>query len=123
MAALPALIVIGTIALTTGLVLGYSAFVETNIVSNSLLSGQSYYFAETGAYDALIKITRDKHFVANTYSLPIGNGIVIIKVEDSAPNEKTITAEANYKNIIRTVKVKISITDYGKVTKISWQEI
>ena len=119
------------------LILAVSAGILAVSISENLVSSVSertthaLFFAESGAYDALQKIIRNKNFTAITpYQIEFvtsgcatNDGCAIISVGSASP--KVITSTGYYKNIVRKVQVTVSYDadGNGEITNVNWQEI
>jgi len=125
LAALPSILVISFIALITGLAIVSGGFIETAISQSEKLSLESFYLAEAGIKDALIKITRNKNFNNSGYDLFLGNGSATIVIEKDQPiaGQTRVTSTGTVKNRIRKIQMIVNVTSNGKVTTASWQEI
>lgn len=93
----------------------------SSIQSSSVYSiGQNALsIAETGADNAIMRLTRDATYNGETLTLP--DGVAIISLSGSAPN-KTITSEGVVGDFRRKVQVVVD-TSNNKVSITSWSEL
>ena len=83
--------------------------------SNLEQGTMSYYGAESGAENALLRLIRDPNYTGETLS--IDQGTVTIQV-----NGGTITSTANIANSIRKIQVQ-TLYNNNVLTITSWNEI
>ena len=83
--------------------------------SNLEQGTMSYYGAESGAENALLRLIRDPNYTGETLS--IDQGTVTIQV-----NGGTITSTANVANSIRKIQVQ-TLYNNNVLTITSWNEI
>lgn len=124
LAALPSVLVIATIALVAGLSMAGGGISELSISQEQIRSQESFYVAESGVTDALIKITRNKKFENIGYTLSIGEGNATITVQKDAPiaGQTTILSSGNVKNSNRKIQVIVDVDNNGRVAMASWDE-
>lgn len=92
------------------------------IVYNNTISGSavengatSYYAAEAGAENALLRLLRDPNYTGE--SIAIGDSSVVIQVSSGV-----ITSTATYANSVRKVQVQ-TVYNNNILTVSSWKEI
>lgn len=78
----------------------------------------SYYVAEAGIENAILRLIRDPVYTGETLS--VDNATVLIAVTGSNP--KTITATATNGNFKRAIEVQMTLTS-GFYTLSGWKEI
>jgi len=93
----------------------------TNSVGTSKLEQgtNTYYSAESGAENALLRLLRDPNYAGET--LPVGNASVIISVANTG-STYTITSGATLGNFIRRVEVTATFVN-NILTVTSWKEV
>ena len=144
MATLPIMLVVGMISLAVVVSITSVAFNELLISQGEAQSSGALFYAEGGARDALIRITRNKNYVCATtdcYSLDFvnngcTNGTDCTKVSVSTgigttSDPKIITSKGIMKSSIRKMQVSVILdngtTDpslqYGQITGTTWTEI
>ena len=79
----------------------------------------TYYSAESGAENALLRLLRDPNYTGET--LPVGNASVIISVANTG-STYTITSGATLGNFIRRVEVTATFVN-NILTVTSWKEV
>ncbi|MBI2430984.1 MAG: hypothetical protein HYV39_03140 [Candidatus Levybacteria bacterium] len=102
--------IISTVAIVT--------LAQAKSTSVYALSIETYFYAESGAEDALVRLLRDPAYTGT--NLSIDQALVTVQV--SGTNPKVITSSANYFGIKRTVEVNV---DYSNniLRVVSWKEM
>lgn len=94
------------------------------ILTNSLAATQlhqgnvTYYIAESGAENALIRLLRDPNYTGET--MTVDDGTVIIQV--TGTNPKIITSEGKMGNFSRKIQVTADYTD-NILSILSWKQL
>lgn len=143
-AALPTIIIIGTLVLLIAVALVSSGMIENAISFGHKESQEAYVAADLGAQDAIIRISRNKDFTSAGYQITAGNGTANITVSGQAT--KTITSTGTVSNKTRKLQVVVNVgvcnggtnngnacaahsdcpsggCGFGKVKQVSWEEI
>ena len=106
--------------------MGLLSYLE-NAASFSRLKGQeAFLVAESGAYDAMYRLSLNKDFSSAGYGLAAGNGSATIVVEKDSPQAgfSLITSTGIVSNARKKIQLKIVRDDQtGKLTIVSWQEV
>lgn len=106
--------------------MGLLSYLE-NAASFSRLKGQeSFLVAESGAYDAMYRLSLNKDFSSAGYSLSAGNGSATVVVQKDSPQTgfSLITSTGIVSNTRKRIQLKIVRDDQtGKLTIVSWQEV
>ncbi len=101
------------IILTTGLLIGLSlSFLTFNSAANAqtkIKSAKSYYLAEAGIEDALLRLRNDMQ-VTSSYTLNNGDDSATIEITEPIGGSRTIISQGNSDNRIRKVAVTYSVT-------------
>lgn len=102
--------IISTVAIVT--------LVQAKNTNAQAMSGATYFYAESGAEVALVRLLRDPTYSGG--NLSIDQASVTIQV--TGVNPKVITAVATYLGIKRTISVDV---DYSNniLRVLSWKEI
>lgn len=79
------------------------------ISRNVIDSTQSYYTAEAGLEDILVRLFKGKNWV-DSYSLSIDDASTTIEASDIVGGVRTITSEGNKNNRIRKIKIVYQIS-------------
>lgn len=82
------------------------------------ISHETYYLAESGVENALLRLLRDPNYTGEQLVLP--NGTISISV--SGVNPKVITSQITFGGILRKVQVQVDYTN-NVLTVLSWKEI
>jgi len=103
------LIIILSISLIIGL--GLSSLIFSSLISlqNKTRSTQSYYAAEAGLEDSLLRLKRGMQ-ASSLNTLTVGESLVTIDISDLIGGSRTITAEGNTDNRIRKLSVTYILT-------------
>ena len=137
-ATLPTILALAVVILAIGVGVSTIGFTETFITAGGHDSVRALYYAESGAGDALLRITRDK-----TYSCaPLGcyeiefvpngcvtnEGCVRVSVSSgvgSLLDPKIITSRGEVENKIREIQVEIvfDASGYGEFLTTDWSEV
>lgn len=94
------------------------------ILTNSLSAtkfdqgNETYYIAESGAENALIRLLRDPNYTGETLAIDSGNATISI----SGTNPKIITSIGKIDNFSRTIQITADYTN-NILTVQSWKEI
>jgi FlaG/FlaF family flagellin (archaellin) len=93
----------------------------TNSLGTSKLEQgtNTYYSAESGAENALLRLLRDPNYTGET--LAVDNASVVISVAN-AGNTYTITSDATLGNFLRSVEVTASFVN-NILTVDTWKEV
>ena len=128
--ALSSILILAIILLIMGLAMAFSEFTQTNIVYNQNRSMDAFYAAESGAKDALQKISRNKDHSIVNYCLSLGQNSVEISVAKTGGQTEIISkgisgtgncaaSGSNYKRI----RAVLDVSTEGKVAIASWEEL
>lgn len=141
-ATLPAVMVIGMMALAVVVSITSIALNELIISQGQIQSGTALYYAEGGARDALVRIARNKKYtcdIDNLCNTEVNDthSYFIDFVADGCSNNsncaevsvsgndtiKTITSKGIIKSISRSVQVVANLDTNGKITSTVWSEL
>ena len=82
---------------------------QHKISANILKSTQSYWAAESGIEDALLRLGKNMKW-SSPYTLNVGDGSTAITISDIVGGSRTIISEGNVLNRIRKISVVYEIT-------------
>lgn len=82
---------------------------EQKILRNIVKSNQSYYTAEAGIEDILLRLVNDLNW-SSSYTLVVENDLTSIEVSDIIGGSRVITSEGNVKDRIKKIQVVYQIT-------------
>lgn len=135
-------IVMLLLIITIGFSIASSGLFEGFISEAQRQSQETYFAAETGAKDAIMKIARNKNFSSSGYFIPsspsdcVLNGsslctrVIVEKGASSAcsqaisSGQDCIIATGTYDNKARIIEVILNVhATSGKITQVSWREI
>ncbi|MEI7765146.1 MAG: hypothetical protein WCI93_01005 [bacterium] len=142
-ATLPIMMVLGMITLAVVVSISSVALNELLISQGAYQSASALSYAEGGARDALIRITRNKNYLCATmdcYSLDFatngcveGTGCAFVTVSGTGTiaDPKIITSKGKVKSIVRKMQVTVTLdggtTDpalqNGLITSTTWTEL
>lgn len=80
-----------------------------NIINNKIKSIKSYYAAEAGIEDSLLRLKNGMKF-SESNTLTIDNNLATTEISDLMGGSRTITSEGNSDNRIRKLSVNYTIT-------------
>lgn len=120
-AALPAIILVASIALTISLAIASLGLTEHNISYNQGLSQKAFDLAQSGAEDAWLKLAKDPSF-SGSYILQNALGQCNINIE-LVGSSKRIVAQGEINQRFRTIEILLTIDSVGKINLSSWQEV
>jgi len=144
MTLLPAVIVLGIMAITIAVGIMATSFNESLLSQGLSQSSRALFYAEAGARDALIKIARNKNYICSStdcYSLDfstngcsIGNDCARISVSaglGTTVDPKIITSKGIMKNSTRIMQVSVVLDggttvaseQLGNITNVTWTEV
>lgn len=129
-AALPAILIITLILLTVGVMMASTGVIESVISFSQKKSTESFYLAEAGLKDTLMKIARNKNYVSVDDTSCSGGVCTLVFDEDkkteitvTGTDPKTVTVTGSVGKIKRTISNVVNVNTYGKVTNQSWGEV
>lgn len=102
-----ALIIMVGMALTMSFLISLS---QRNI-TNDVKSTQSYYAAESGIEDALLRLKKTPSISSLTYIMNVNNALVSVNIPSTIAASKSITSQANNGNIIRSIQAVCTISN------------
>lgn len=128
--ALSSVLILAIILLIMGLAMAFSEFIENNIVYNQNRSMEAFYAAESGAKDAMQKISRNKDHTITNYCLSLGKNSAEVNVAKAGLQTEVISkgisgsgnciaVGSNYKR----VRAVLDVNAEGKVAIASWEEL
>lgn len=89
---------IGTIGLSV---------INIKISRNSLTSSQSYYAAEAGVEDALLRLAKTKQW-SNTYSFPVGSGTTAVSIAPQIGGVYLVRGTGHIQSKVRKAEVSFA---------------
>ncbi len=129
-ATLPAVMVMGAIALAIAVSITVGALSESFISQGSMQSSRALFYAEAGAHDVLIKIARDKNYTVTNAKIDFSTNGCSLKndcatVTVAGTNPKTVTSVGTMKVSSRTMQVVVTLDSAGngEITNTTWSEI
>ncbi len=84
-------------------------YIEQQITQNIVKSTQSYYAAEAGTEDILLRLIKDMEW-SSPYTLNVGEGETTVNVSDVFGGSRTIVSEGNVSNKIRKTEIVYEIS-------------
>lgn len=130
-ATIPVVIIFTFLVLVVGVAIALISSNETFDVLFFVNSSKALNYAQTGAKDALIKITRNKDFSfpSPSYNIEFAtngctnyDGCATVTVTTNG-NNRTITSQGRSKNSIRRIQVDITLSTYGEITSSTSTEL
>ena len=97
------------LALTFGLAFSLFNFGQQKIFQNVFLSAQSYYAAEAGVEDALLRLVK-KMTLSAPYTFKVGQATSTVEISEIVGGSRTITATGNSLNRLRKIQVGYSVS-------------
>jgi len=99
------------LALVFGIVVSISLLTlnQQKILRNITRSTQSYYLAEAGIEDALLRLKKKMNF-SSPYSFKLGNGTTTVEISDIIGGSRTINSKGNVSNTIKKIQVVYAIS-------------
>lgn len=98
--------------LAVSLTLAAGIFILTSVqqkdIQNNIKSSQSYYLAEAGIEDAILRI-KDSMPISSNYVMTIGTGQAAVSITSPNPNTKIIRVIGTRGNVSKTLEVQLSI--------------
>jgi hypothetical protein len=82
---------------------------QQKILKNITRSTQSYYLAEAGIEDALLRLKKKMNF-SSPYSFKLGNGTTTVEISDIIGGSRTINSKGNVSNTIKKIQVVYAIS-------------
>ncbi len=115
-----ATILVVIMALSIFIIISMSLFITTLsqqvIANNNVRSSQSYYVAEAGIEDALLRLLKDPSFVGS-YELTVGDKKSQVEINPIGTSRRVLST-GNVSRRIRKLEVIYSISNVA-----SWREI
>lgn len=78
-------------------------------ISNSIKSTQSYYAAEAGVEDALLRLKKTPQLSPRTYSLIVNNATVSVNIPSTVGISKSVTSQANNMGMVKNIQMVCSM--------------
>jgi hypothetical protein len=97
------------LALTFGLAFSLFNLGQQKIFQNVFLSAQSYYAAEAGVEDALLRLVK-KMTLSTPYTFKVGQATSTVEISEIVGGSRTITATGNSLNRLRKIQVGYSVS-------------
>ena len=82
---------------------------EQKIIENVVKSNQTYYVAESGIEDALLRLVEEMNW-SSPYNLTVGDGTTLVTISDIVGGARTIISDGNVLNRTRKVRVVYGIS-------------
>lgn len=111
-AALVAVIIISLVVLTVTIGTGVVALVNQRATRNVLNSAQSYYTAESGLEDSLLRIINSDYAYTASNTLAFAGSTATIDISQSG-DELTVTSEGDKSNLFRSVSTTLQENTSG----------
>jgi len=98
--------------------------VITTVISNTRATSteqqgtNTYYVAEAGIENALMKLLRDPNYTGETLQIDGNNAVITV----TGTTTKTILSTGTINNLTRKIQVTVSYTN-NQMTITNWQEI
>jgi len=95
------------------------SFLATNSVknvTNQTKSAQSYYAAESGIKDAMLKLKKNPQLSPVTYNLNVGNAVAVINIPATISASKAITSQSDNGGAVRALKIDASLDNMDSVS-------
>lgn len=125
-AALPAVLIITLVIVEISITVAFLSFYLNQGVGELSMSNGALYFAESGAYDAILNIQRDLNFEEVSSTISFGSGKeaeVTVQKDVPSAGEDTIISIGKYKSTRKKVRVVVAIDQStGEVSVESWKE-
>ncbi|MEK7452994.1 MAG: pilus assembly PilX N-terminal domain-containing protein [Patescibacteria group bacterium] len=138
-AAISSILVIITLTLFIGLSAATSGITEGILSQSQKESQESYFIAESGVYDAIIRIARNKNYSSGGYFIPLGcvlnssgrcSKVIVEKNAQTLCSQvisfgkSCIISIGTINNKSKTVEVILNVNAVnGKIDIVSWKEI
>ena len=123
MAALPAILILTLVISVVGLALTGGILREKTMSVSSVESHQSFYLAESGTQDALLRIARNKNFTQGSSDDNITSvNELNVSVSETDSNTRTINSSSTVKGKQGHIKIIVNMNNYGQITSYQWQE-
>lgn len=103
------MIIMSTIALSMGALI----FHRQRISTNSVKASQSYYTAEAGIEDALLRLSDNPQITPSSYSLSVGNTSATVDIPAIVGTSRIVTSIGSDANRIRNIRVVYNIDSDG----------
>jgi hypothetical protein len=103
------------------------SFFEGWIGFGATRSNEAYFVSQSGVYDALWRIIRDKNFTTSPsgYTLTVGSGTatVVVEVPATPPQHRRIRSTGDVQGRKRKLEVLVYVDDLsGEVRIVEWRE-
>lgn len=85
-------------------------------ITNTVKSTQTYYTAEAGIEDALLRLKKNPYILPVEYFLGAGNPIATVNISNVVAGSRIITSQATNSNIVRNIKATASMSNNGNAT-------
>ncbi|MBZ1345175.1 MAG: hypothetical protein KY055_00805 [Candidatus Nealsonbacteria bacterium] len=104
-------LIILVLAVVCGIVISFGILIvgQQEIGGNIITSTQSYFAAEAGIEDTLLRLVK-KMKLPNSYSLKVGQSLATIEISDAFGGSRTITSGGSFLNQIRRIQVVYQVS-------------
>lgn len=92
------------IMISVAITMSALVFYRQQISTNAVKSTQSYYAAEAGIEDALLRLNKNPTIAVTSYDLSVGESVANVTILDAVSNSKNIESQGNTQELIRKVK-------------------
>lgn len=138
MASLPVVLTLASLTVVVSVSMVVVSYSETLTQSVLQESHQAALYAQSGARDALVRITKNREYTCATedcYNIGMTDngcdndfGCAYVSVSagvGTSGDPKVITSKGILKNITRTLRVEVVFDEsqYGKITTTTWSEV
>ena len=103
------LLIMLSLALSMSILIFYRQRISTNIVKST----QSYYAAESGTEDALMRLKDNPSMAQLSYALTINNATTNVVIPDILGGSRVITSQGNAGNVNREIEAVYSLDGDG----------
>jgi len=90
--------------------LSFMTFGQQKISNIAVKLAQSYYLAESGIEDALLKLKINPFLGGTSYNLQISGGSVFVSITEVIGGARTIISQSNFLNSVKKIKVVYEVS-------------
>ena len=128
LAMLPTIIILSLVVLAIGTSMTISGFIESSMSKATIETQKSFYSADSGINDALLKIKLDETLGAeNSEDLnffAVGEEGPDINVSPGGVGiTRIITSSVTAGKYKKTIKTTVTLDDEGNITGTAWEEV
>jgi len=104
------------IMLTMAMAMSFLTVNRQKNITNTVKSTQSYYAAEAGIEDALLRLKKNPEMSVASYNFNVNSAVVSVIIPSIIGGSKAIISRGDYGGMIRSIQTVVSMSNSGNAT-------